>query len=145
VALSIVSGRNDGYPCVPEISDAPSTAFKVPYFEYGMYSVDGSYPIITKLPDLRGAEFTPPFHEFQWLIMGADVNDGYPVISYYYPKSGAFMNAVHLEKVRFPMSLQKIGEFAFTNTALKSVQIPENCEYFPTSFPPDCIIETYEE
>ena len=145
MALSIVSGRNNGYPCIPEISDAPSTAFKVPYFEYGMYTVDGSYPIIRQLPELETVKFIPPFPEYSWVILGADVNDGYPVIAYFFPRTGAFMNAVRLEKVRFPMSLQKIGEFAFTNTALKAVQIPENCEYFPTSFPPDCVIETYEE
>lgn len=58
--------------------------------------------------------------------------------------SGAFMNAHNLEYAYIPRSCKKIGEWAFTNTKLRRVKISVDCEYYPTSFPPDCEIEYYE-
>lgn len=57
--------------------------------------------------------------------------------------SGAFMNARNLEYAYIPRSCKKIGELAFTNTKLRRVKIANDCEYYPTSFPPGCEIEFY--
>ena len=53
---------------------------------------------------------------------------------------GAFCHAENLRKVSIPDSVKKIGEFAFRNTALRSVKIAEDCEYYETSFPDGCEI-----
>lgn len=58
-------------------------------------------------------------------------------------KSGAFMNAHDLAHVYIPRTCEEIGEWAFTNTALKKVRIPADCTYYETSFPPGCEIEFY--
>jgi len=58
-------------------------------------------------------------------------------------KRGAFMNATSLAKVTIPYSCKAIGEYAFTNTALKKVKIAPDCTYFPTSFPEGCVVEFY--
>ena len=57
--------------------------------------------------------------------------------------SGAFMNAHNLEYAYIPRSCKRIGEWAFTNTKLRRVKIADDCEYYPTSFPPGCEIEFY--
>lgn len=59
--------------------------------------------------------------------------------------SGAFMNAKNLEYVRIARSVQKIGKYAFTNTALRKVKISAECEYSDTSFPENCLIEFYDK
>jgi Na+-transporting NADH:ubiquinone oxidoreductase subunit NqrF len=41
---------------------------------------------------------------------------------------------------RIPDSVKKIGEYAFYKTALKRVEIAEDCEYYITSFPDGCEI-----
>ena len=57
--------------------------------------------------------------------------------------TGAFMNAHALTDVYIPRTCQVIGEWAFTNTALKKVLIPAYCTYYETSFPPDCEVQFY--
>ncbi len=56
---------------------------------------------------------------------------------------GAFANATNLKYVRIPKSVKKIGEYAFRNTALLSVTIARDCEYYPTSFPNGCTVSFY--
>lgn len=56
---------------------------------------------------------------------------------------GAFANAYKLTYVRIPETVKKIGEYAFRNTALTSVTIARDCEYYPTSFPGGCKINFY--
>lgn len=56
---------------------------------------------------------------------------------------GAFANATSLRYVRIPESVKKIGKYAFSNTALTSVTIARDCEYYPTSFPDGCVVNFY--
>ena len=56
---------------------------------------------------------------------------------------GAFADCTNLRRVIIPPSVKYIGEYAFANTALTSVTIARDCEFFPTSFPPRCIINYY--
>lgn len=58
-------------------------------------------------------------------------------------KIGAFMNAHNLENVYIPRTCTQIGRWAFTYTNLKKVRIPEDCEYYDTSFPSGCEVEFY--
>lgn len=58
---------------------------------------------------------------------------------------GAFANATQLRKISIPRSVKKIGEYAFRNTQLSSVVISQDCEYYPTSFPDNCIIYFYPD
>lgn len=56
----------------------------------------------------------------------------------------AFNECINLETLStIPLSVKKIGAYAFYNTKLKSVTIPENCEISSTSFPDGCIVTRY--
>lgn len=77
---------------------------------------------------------------YKWRIVNGELtNTLFPAEK----KSGAFMNALNLEYAYIPRSCKKVGEWAFTNTKLRRVKIASDCEYYPTSFPPDCEIEFY--
>ena len=80
MSLSIIDSRNSGYPCVPEIDDPTGTAFKVPYFEYGMTVSDNTYPLISKLPPFRSTRYIPPEPQYTMRCMGDSINSGYPCI-----------------------------------------------------------------
>lgn len=56
---------------------------------------------------------------------------------------GAFCHATSLVDISIPDTVKHIGRYAFTNTQLQSVTLASDCEYYETSFPPGCIIETY--
>lgn len=60
-------------------------------------------------------------------------------------KIGAFSGCTNLQMVEIPRSVKYIGEFAFYNTGLTNVTIANDCQYFPTSFPPNCVINFYPE
>ena len=54
---------------------------------------------------------------------------------------GAFAGCKHLTTIILPESLTSIGEEAFADSGLRSVTIPnDECTYYSTSFPPDCVI-----
>ena len=79
-------------------------------------------------------------YESKWQIISGELtNTLFPVEKNF----GAFMNAKNLEYAYIPRSCKKVGEWAFTNTKLRRVKIADDCEYYPTSFPPDCEIEFY--
>lgn len=59
--------------------------------------------------------------------------------------SGSFRDCTTLEYVSIPESVQYIGKYAFTNTALTRVRISRTCTYYPTSFPEGCEIWYYDE
>lgn len=55
-------------------------------------------------------------------------------------KLGAFANATHLTAVEIPESVKSIGRYSFANTALKTVTLAEDCTYYETSFPENCVV-----
>lgn len=57
-------------------------------------------------------------------------------------KTGAFSGCSRLRTAVFPSTVTYIGPYAFADTALTEVTIPENCQYSDTSFPPGCIVHT---
>lgn len=82
--------------------------------------------------------FEPSYPSILWYVDNNDVVHGGELD---YTKMGAFMAAKKLRKVTLPMSLVSIGEYAFAESSLKRVTIPnDETTYYSTSFPPNCII-----
>lgn len=80
----------------------------------------------------------PPYPSIFWYVENNNVTHaGEPVCE----EMGAFAHATKLREISFPSTIRSIGPYAFTNTALKHVELPRHCEYFSTSFPSDCIID----
>lgn len=52
---------------------------------------------------------------------------------------GAFFNTP-LRKIVIPSSVTSIGHESFQQTALTHVTLPDDCEYYSTSFPEDCVV-----
>ena len=86
--------------------------------------------------------FTPPYPATMWYL---DENN--KLMNSLLPnelKVGAFINCTALKDVSIPESVKYIGEYAFYGTALESVRISNACTYYPTSFPPGCVINFYD-
>lgn len=106
---------------------------------------EDGFPTNIDFIDLPESPMEKPYPKAVWRIEPG-VNDEFPfneLLPLEKP-SGAFMNAHDLEYACIPRSCKKIGKLAFTNTKLRRVKISEDCEYYPTSFPPDCEIKYYE-
>lgn len=105
---------------------------------------ENGFPTNTEFIEPPETAMEKPYPDAMWRIEPG-VNNGLP-FNRLMPQeepSGAFMNARNLEYVYIPRSCKKVGKLAFTNTRLHRVRIAEDCEYYPTSFPPDCEIEFY--
>ena len=151
MSLYIIDGRNDGYPCVPEILELPEISL-VPPIPSGTLLVspykNHGYPSVNKLGSLPDEVVLAEPYPDTVMIVLEDYNDGYPCIPALYGgrevlTAGAFKNATSLEYVYIPRTVQKIGRYAFAGTALKSVTIPTGCQYYETSFPENCEINFY--
>lgn len=57
---------------------------------------------------------------------------------------GAFIGCDNLQEVKIARSLQTLGKWSFIETDLTSVTIPQNCTFFNTTFPEDCVIHYYD-
>ena len=80
--------------------------------------------------------FTAPYPSVFWYV---DNNDVVHSGELDYVKMGAFIRAKRLREITLPMSLVSIGAYAFAETALKKVSIPNSATtYYATSFPPNC-------
>ena len=108
------------------------------------YIGESGFPTNTEFIDIPEKAMDEPYPDAMWRIE-PDMNDGFPFnkLMPLEETSGAFMNAHDLEYAYIPRSCKKIGEWAFTNTKLRRVKIADDCEYYPTSFPPGCEIEFY--
>lgn len=84
---------------------------------------------------------TAPYPANIWRITEG-TNDGKPyhLLLPDDAEMGAFCHCTNLSRVSIPDSVKQIGMYSFTNTALKNVKIASDCEYYPTSFPDDCIV-----
>lgn len=46
MSFAIISGRNNGYPCIPELDELISAERKPPYSDFMMIAAGNSYPVI---------------------------------------------------------------------------------------------------
>ena len=101
--------------------------------------IDNGYPY----QDTLGEQIEFPIEPYPYSIMTQEKNE-YPKFNHLNMiNTGAFVNATNLRYVRIPQSVKKIGRYAFRNTALASVTISRDCEYYPTSFPDGCVVNFY--
>ena len=54
----------------------------------------------------------------------------------------AFFGAWNLRYVQFPETLRQIGKFAFYNTGLRLVVVPDDTEVADNAFPENCLVVT---
>lgn len=54
--------------------------------------------------------------------------------------SGAFNKNPNLTEVSIPSTARFIGPYAFNDTGLSVVELPDECGYYATSFPQDCTV-----
>lgn len=116
--------------------------FTEPYPNNFWY-VDGNKLTHRGLPNpLSGGYFAKPYPYGWWYVdEGRLTNAALPE-----PLNlGCFYNCTSLRKVTIPAYVSKIWSESFKGTQLKKVTISENCAYEPDSFPPDCVIEHYED
>lgn len=107
------------------------------------WSIDGvtnhGYPYKNDMSNFNYDLITRPYPSFLW-IMGDDINHGYPNICDMPNKTMGSFNNTGIEDVEIGRNVSKIGEYAFEKTELTEVRVPQNCEYYSTSFPKDCNI-----
>ena len=54
--------------------------------------------------------------------------------------SGAFNKNPNLHDINFPSTVVYIGPYAFNDTGLSVVELPDECGYYATSFPEGCTV-----
>lgn len=78
MSFAIISERNNGYPCIPELDEFVSAERKPPYSDFMLLVEENNYPMIKKLALKKtSAERTVPYPDF---IMRC-----YPELNYGYP------------------------------------------------------------
>lgn len=131
--------NNDEYP-IPYLTPLEPISLTPPY-PYLSMLIDDDYPY----PDPKPQDITTLTPPYPYCCLIQKQNE--------YPKNytdfdliflGAFCNAKNLTSIQIPKTVKKIGEYSFTNTKLTEVTISSDCEYFETSFPPNCIVKFYE-
>lgn len=116
--------------------------YLTPPYPVSMWRLDSDNDLVTLLLPEASPNFTPPYPASMWYL---DENN--KLMNSLLPnelKVGAFINCTALRNVSIPESVKYIGEYAFYGTALESVRISNACTYYPTSFPPGCVINFYD-
>lgn len=120
------------------VQDNLHTCFEAPYPSVYWY-VNQEQNDVMHLGELS-YYYTPcfeaPYPSIYWYI---DNNDVVHSGELDYTKMGAFVRTYRLREITLPMSLVSIGAYAFAESALKKVNIPNNATtYYSTSFPSNC-------
>jgi hypothetical protein len=110
----------------------------IPVFEdpkpLGLFSIDGGYPYYEGRKLINVLEEPEPLGIFR-------SNGGYPFFrGLNLIQIGAFSNATNLKYATIPESVKYIGKYAFRGTQLKEVKLADDCEYYSTSFPHNCVV-----
>ncbi|MDE5582819.1 MAG: leucine-rich repeat domain-containing protein [Ruminococcus sp.] len=95
------------------------------------------------LPNIAEKAISKPYPQALWRVEKKISDMPFHELLPFEKPLGAFMGAEKLKYVYIPDSVRKIGRFAFSGTALESVKIHPDCEFFETSFPENCIIKFY--
>lgn len=80
MSFAVISGRNDGYPCIPELDESISANRTPPYPDFIFRCIleqNDGYPHISKLGESVSADRIPPYPEFIFRCVPG-LNDGYP-------------------------------------------------------------------
>ena len=90
MSFAIISERNNGYPCIPELDEFVSAERKPPYSDFMLLVEENNYPMIKKLALKKtSAERTVPYPDFMFRCV-PHLNNGYP----YLLKLGTLAEAV---------------------------------------------------
>ena len=96
------------------------------------------YPYPTVLPTSQ-FDLNKVFSVFR--IYGSNVMEGYPSpLNCDTRKIGAFAYLTNLTSITIPQSVKSIGKYAFYKTGLTSVTLADDCTYYSTSFPENCVV-----
>lgn len=122
-----------------EIATATSSMTTLP-----IWGVEDNRLVHDELPEpITGTLMQDPYPPFWWYVEDGDERLQNRFLAE--PSAqGAFYDCTQLKKVEIPETVKYIGEYAFANTALTTVKIARDCTFFPTSFPPRCIIQYYD-
>lgn len=63
-----------------------------------------------------------------------------PVLRELVNNLGAFSGASNLNMLIIPNSVEELGKKTCRETALSEITLPEDCTYYATSFPADCVV-----
>ncbi len=74
--FEIITGRNQGYPCIPELNERESAGFIQPVCKYLFSSGREGYPVIADVPE-SSTGFAGTLPECLMMCFGANVNNGY--------------------------------------------------------------------
>lgn len=78
MSFAAISGRNEGYPCIPSLDESVSADRTPPYSDYMFTVLPDCYPSLKKLKPLRAsAELTRPYPDFMFRCV-PELNEGYP-------------------------------------------------------------------
>lgn len=107
-----------------------------------VWYLDGNELTNEYLPSpVTGTLMQDPYPPFWWYVEDERLQNRFLAEP---SAQGAFYDCTQLKKVEIPETVKYIGEYAFANTALTTVKIARDCTFFPTSFPPRCIIQYYD-
>lgn len=121
----------------PKLTMLPaSTPLRAPFPYTLMTAPKGEYPRYSELPQI-----TPLTSPYPYIVMVQRKGE-YPSYGNLLGprKRGAFTYAHNLTKVRIAKSVKQIGRWSFHHTSLASVNLPDGCKYYSTSFPADCVV-----
>lgn len=108
----------------------------------GIWYDDDGRLVNSDLPaPMSGTYMQDPYPPFWWYVENERLQNRFLAEP---SAQGAFYDCTQLKKVEIPETVKYIGEYAFANTALTTVKIARDCTFFPTSFPPRCIIQYYD-
>ena len=113
MSFAIISGRNNGYPCIPELDELISAERKPPYSDFMMIAAGNSYPVIKKLALKKSsADRTIPYPDFIFRCI-PNLNGGYP----YFPKLGTLAEDVKSSLFAGERSAGLLSESSLNNAA----------------------------
>lgn len=84
MSMTIIQGKNNGYPCIPELTDNFAVIHTPPFWEFSMKLspyLNNGYPVMLQIPvPKRKTAMKPLFPDFYMHCLGSNFNNGYPCI-----------------------------------------------------------------
>lgn len=111
MTFKIIEGRNQGYPCIPELSERDDAKLVAPVCMYMFTTGESGYPVIAPVPDAV-PELTSPLPEYMMICFGEKVNSGLPWI-------GGLKAAVQISDSSLYFSDKQIRGMYFGEQALE--------------------------